>query len=158
MKYRTLLVVGPATLAVLAVAVGSALATPSSGLSATPHVVGAALAEGVNVNADRIKFQTKDPAEVSVVTITLQPGGTTGWHRHPGLALIAVAEGTGELHFADCSSETFSAGEAFVEAGDDPPTVFINESPEPVTLTVTFVSPKGAGFHRDAANPGCAVS
>lgn len=158
MKHRTPWVVGPAALALLALAVGSAYATPASGAAPTAHVVGAALLEDVNVNADRIKFQTKDPAEVSVVTIILEPGGTTGWHSHPGLAVIAVSEGTGVLYSADCSSQPYSAGEAFVEAGDDPPTVFRNESAQPVTLTVTFVSPQGAGFHRDAHNPGCAVS
>lgn len=158
MKYRRLVVVAPAAVAMLALAVGSAVATPSSGVAPTPHVVGADLPGGVNVNADRIKFQTKDPAEVSVVTLIIEPNGTTGWHSHPGLAVIAVVEGTGKLYAADCSSQTFNAGDAFVEAGDDPPTVFRNESAEPVTLTVTFVYPKGASFHRDVPNPGCSVS
>lgn len=157
MKHSRLLVIAIAALAPLT-AVGVAFATPPSGATPTPHVIGAGLPDGVNVNADRIKFQTKDPADVSVVTLSIEPGGTTGWHSHPGIALITVAEGTGKLYAADCTSETFQAGQAFVETGDDPPTVFRNESAEPVVLTVTFVSPRGASFHHDQANPGCRVS
>jgi uncharacterized protein YndB with AHSA1/START domain len=32
------------------------------------------------VNDDRIKFQTKDPTDVMMQTITFQPHGTSGWH------------------------------------------------------------------------------
>lgn len=55
------------------------------------HVVGAQLARDVKINADEVK----SPTEVSVLTLTVDPGVTTGWHSHPGLAVIAVAEGTG---------------------------------------------------------------
>jgi quercetin dioxygenase-like cupin family protein len=112
----------------------------------------------VQVNADGVKFQTKVPTDVSVVTLILDPGATTGWHSHPGLAVIAVAEGTGKLYSADCSARPYSAGEAFVEAGDDTPTVFRNESASPVVLTVTFIAPQGSALSHGAADPGCGLS
>lgn len=115
------------------------------------------LADDVRVNADRIKFQTKDPVDVSVLTLTVAPGGTTGWHSHPGLGVIAVTEGTGRLQFADCSSKKYSEGEAFVEDGDDRPTAFRNETSSPVVLTVSFIAPKGAPVLRDEGDPGCAI-
>ncbi|HEV2058169.1 MAG TPA: cupin domain-containing protein [Solirubrobacteraceae bacterium] len=158
MKSRTLLLIAGGTLAALTIAVGIAFATDSAGVTATAHVVGATLPDRVKVNADRIKFKTKNPVDISVVTLTIAPGGTTGWHSHPGFAVIAVSQGAGTLYSADCSAETFHAGQAFVETGDDPPTVFRNNGAEPVVLTVSFFAPRGAGFHRDAPNPGCAVS
>ena len=44
------------------------------------HVVGAQLARDVQVNADEVK----SPTEVSVLTLTVDPAVTTGWHSHPG--------------------------------------------------------------------------
>jgi quercetin dioxygenase-like cupin family protein len=146
-----------ASLAVLPLIAGIALATPPSGVTPAVHVMGAALPDDVKVNADGVKLQTKRRAEVSVLTLTLEPGGTTGWHSHPGLALIAVSKGTGTLHAADCSTRRYRAGEAFVETGDDPPTLFRNESSSPVVLTVTFVAPRGAAIIDDEPDPGCGV-
>ena len=148
-------------LAISSLAAGIAFATPPSGVAPAVHVMSAALSDEVKVNADGVKLRTKLPTEVSVLTLTLEPGGTTGWHSHPGLAIIAVAEGTGKLYAADCSSQTYSAGQAFTEAGNDAPTVFRNESSSPVVLTVSFIAPRGTGaaFIRDEPAPaGCAVS
>lgn len=159
MKHRTLLVVTATTLATAPLAAGIASATPGAGVQPpVVHAAGALLPDGVHASADGIKLQTKDPSAVSVVTLTLEPGGTTGWHSHPGVAVIAVTEGVGELYSADCSSQTFRAGQAFVETGDDAPTVFRNEGQEQVVLTVTFLAPEGAAVGRDEANPGCRVS
>lgn len=138
-------------LAVVPLVAGIALATPPSGVTPAENVAGAALPRGVKVNADGVKFQTKRATDVSVLTLTLEPGATTGWHSHPGLAIIAVKEGTGKLYFANCKSRTFHAGKAFVEAGNHRPTVFRNESTRPVVLTVSFVAPRGAAVLRDEA-------
>ena len=158
MRKRVALVASVAAVGVATIAVGAALGTPASGITATVHVPRATLAEPVHVNADRIKFQTKAAADVSVVTLRMAPGATTGWHSHPGLVLIAVSEGTGTLYESDCSSRTYSAGEVFVETGDDAPGVLRNESGGDLVITVTFVAPQGAAFRIDAPNPGCAVS
>ena len=139
-------------------AVGIAAATPSSGVTPEVHAFGADLADDVKVKADGVKFQTTVPTDVSVVTLTLEPGGTTGWHSHPGLAVIAVAEGTGKLYSTDCTSQTYSAGQAFVEGGDDAPTIFSNESLSRVVLTVSFVAPRDAELSHDEAAPSCALS
>ena len=138
-------------------ALGSASATTPA-VTPAVHVVGADLDDRVQVNADGVKFQTKVPTDVSMVTLTLDPGATTGWHSHPGLAVIAVAEGTGKLYSADCIARTYSAGEAFVEAGDDTPTAFTNESASPVVLTVTFIAPQGSALAHPEADPGCGLS
>ncbi len=135
--------------------VGIALATASPTVTPAAHVMGANLAEEVKMHADGIKFKTKGPTAVSVLTLTVDPGATTGWHSHPGLAIIAVSEGTGTLRFADCSERTYSAGSAFVETGDDRPTEFVNETSSPVVLTVTFLAPRGANIIREEIGPSC---
>ena len=157
MQRRTSLYVMAGAVVPFATAVGIALATPPSGITPEQHVAGAKLAKGAKVNTDGIKFQTKRPADVSVLTLTLDPGGTTGWHSHPGFAVIAVTKGTGTLYFADCSSKRYKAGRAFVEDGNDPPTMFRNETSEPVVLTVSFIAPRGAEIIHDEPDPGCRV-
>lgn len=134
---------------------GTASGTPSSGISPTVHVARATIKESVNVSSDGMRFKTKQPADISVVTLTMAPGGTTGWHRHPGIVMIAVTEGTGTFYGADCTSTTYSVGDVFVETGEDSAAVVRNESESPFVITVTFVVPRGAPFRIDEPNPGC---
>lgn len=156
MNRRRLAALAVGALAPLA-ALGSASATTPA-VTPAVHVVGADLDDRVQVNADGVKFQTKAPSDVSVLNLTVEPGGTTGWHSHPGLAVIAVSEGTGKLYLADCSSKTFHAGQAFAESGDDEPTLFRNESSSPVLLTVTFIAPRGEDIIHGETGPGCGLS
>ncbi len=155
MKPRTALCVIAGAVVPFAAAV--ALATPPSGVAPKQHVASAKLTKGVNVNADGVRFQTKGPTDVSVLTLTIDPGGTTGWHGHPGLAIISVTKGTGTLYFADCSKKTYKAGRAFVEDGKDKQTLFRNETSKPVVVTVSFVAPRGDAVIKDEPNPGCKV-
>ncbi len=134
---------------------GTAAGTPSSGIEAKVHVARATIDEPVKVNVDGMKFRTKQSADVSIVTLTMAPGGTTGWHRHPGVVMIAVTEGTGTFYAADCTSTTYSAGDVFVESGEDAAAVVRNESDTPFVITVTFVVPHGSPFRIDEPNPGC---
>jgi quercetin dioxygenase-like cupin family protein len=157
MQRRTPLHVIAAAALPFAAAAGVAFATTPGGVTAKPHVEGAKLPKNVNANADGIKLQTKGKADVSVVTLKVAPGGTTGWHSHPGFAVVAVTKGTGTLYAADCSAKKYKAGRAFVEDGNDPPTLFRNETSRPVVVTVSFVAPRGAAIIHDEGNPGCGV-
>ncbi len=143
------------TSAVFAVTLGgTASGTPSSGISSTVHVARGTIEESVNVNSDGIRFKTKQPTDISVVTLIMAPGGTTGWHRHR-IVMIAVTEGTGTFYGADCTSTTYSAGNVFIETGEDSAAVVRNETDSPFVITVTFVVPLGAPFRIDEPNPGC---
>jgi quercetin dioxygenase-like cupin family protein len=106
-----------AALAAAMAIAGVALATPGSGITPTTHVDRATMADSVDLNNDRIKFQTKDPVDIRVQTLRMAPGATTGWHSHPGFVIVSITEGTQTLYSADCSSRTVSAGESFVETG-----------------------------------------
>ena len=149
MKFRRLAALSAFILVPSAAAVGIASATdPSIGVVA--HVDKAQLPDDIRSNADGVKFQTKVPTEATVLTLTVDPGASTGWHTHPGLAIISVTEGTGTLYSTDCSSQEFDAGEAFIEDGDDAPTLFLNEGITPAVLTVTFIAPRSADIIQPA--------
>ena len=47
------------------------------------------------------KLFTKDPTDTVVTTTTITPGGSTGWHSHPGPAFIVVTQGTLTIYDGD---------------------------------------------------------
>ncbi|GEB59155.1 cupin domain-containing protein [Streptomyces gardneri] len=131
----------------VAVVPSAAVASPGSGVSGT------VLARGTSDGALRIKPPEGD-TDVVVRTITIAPGGSTGWHHHPGQVIGVVQTGTLTRTFDDCSVEVTSAGEAFVEAsGREHAHVGRNFGSEPVVLYVTYLLPKGAPLSVDEPDP-----
>ena len=118
-----------------------AIASPGSGFAPT-NLVTANLNNAVHQNSDRVKFQTKDQTYVRVQTITIAPGGFSGWHHHPGIVIVSVLSGAVTFTHSDCSSKTYGPGlpngAVFVEGGDDPGQA---SSAGGATLYATFVAP-----------------
>lgn len=53
-----------------------------------------------------------------VAEVTWEPGGTSGWHRHPGVVLVSVLEGDVEVTWErDCVPRTYSEGQGFFDPG-----------------------------------------
>jgi quercetin dioxygenase-like cupin family protein len=48
--------------------------------------------------------QVEDSADTIFQQITVQPGGFTGWHSHPGPAFVTVAQGTFTYYEGDDES------------------------------------------------------
>jgi len=72
----------------------------------------------VGTSATRV-VHIQDASEMVVVKVTLHPGGASNWHSHPGPGLVAVAEGTMTITYAeDCVPRPYSAGDAFMEPGN----------------------------------------
>src|SRR5438105_15230133 len=61
-------------------------ATRPSGLTQAP------LARGTDVSDGTIPLQVG--TDVAMAQITVDPGGSTGWHSHPGGAIIVVKQGS----------------------------------------------------------------
>jgi len=118
-----------------------ALASPPSGFTPTV-LVKADFDETVRVNSDRIKFQTKDPTDVMVQQIVLAQGGSSGWHHHPGIVIIAVKSGSITVWDSDCNKTTYGPGlpngAVSIERGDKPGLV---TSADGATTYTTFVAP-----------------
>ena len=141
-------------LALIVVFAGTVLATPARDFTAAPLARGT-VSESVHFNTGEIKFQTKGPVDFATNMVTILPGGSSGWHFHPGVTLVSVASGSVVRYDAHCMATVFPAGSAFVESGDHPLLV-VNEGSTPAVNIVTFIVPAGTPALRiDSPNPGC---
>jgi Cupin domain len=156
MKLYRKLVVGLGAITVIAAA-GATIALANPGTSITTTILGhrATLADSVQVNQDRVKFQTKDSTDVLVQTITFQPGGTSGWHFHPGVVIVVVESGQLTTHDENCQNATYGPHESFVESGTLPFMVS-NEGATDAVVYATIVVPTGSLFRIETAPPACA--
>jgi quercetin dioxygenase-like cupin family protein len=131
-----------------------ALATPPSGQHPTAPSIGT-LAAGQQVNTDRLKFQTKDPADVATFSVTYDPQGFSGWHTHPGIVFVVVQSGS-VLRQVGCDAHTYNAGDSFIESDEQPPGQVSNPSTTtPAVLTVMQVTPHGSPRRVEANPPSC---
>jgi quercetin dioxygenase-like cupin family protein len=141
-------------LALIAVLAGTVLATSAnSGFHPVPLARGT-VSESVHFNTGEVKFQTKGAVDLATSMVTLDPGGSSGWHFHPGVTLVSVASGSVVRYDAHCMATVFAAGSAFVESGNHPLLVR-NESATPAVNIVTFIVPAGVPTRIDSPNPGC---
>ena len=144
-------------LAVTAVAAGFAayaLATPPSGQHPTVPAVGT-LAHATHINTDRLKFQTKQPADVATFSVTYDPNGFSGWHTHPGIVFVVVQSGS-VVRQVGCESHAYNAGDSFIESDAQPAGQVTNpSSTTPAVLTVMQVVPHGSARRVEADPPDC---
>ena len=148
-------------------------ATPASGFTATT------LALGRLADSDVFNHSVLSPPDggPSPLWLSLQkikglsdlyvqsnswvPGGTTGWHTHPGHSLIIVTAGTltvYEAHRSGCEPTVYTEGMAFVDHGGQHAHVIRNEgNVEARTIAVQLI-PAQATRRIDADAPsGCTV-
>lgn len=100
---------------------------------------------------------TEGPVDYVFREITIAPGGSTGWHSHPGQLFGTVKEGVLMHHRADCTMDgLYVAGQDITEKGG-PGYVHIgrNVGPTPLVLQILYIKPAGAPLSEDAPDPGC---
>ena len=100
-------------------------------------------------------IKTRGLSDAVVRTLTIAPGGDTGWHSHPGPVFVLVTAGTGSFYHAADPTFTpavYPAGSGFVEAGGDVH-IFRNEGGVDLELTVLFLVPHGAPTRIDEPAP-----
>jgi mannose-6-phosphate isomerase-like protein (cupin superfamily) len=89
---------------------------------------------------------------------TLQPGGTTGWHSHPGPAFVAFAQGEGTYYHDEgtsCPSMTVTAGTGFSQMPTETH-VLKNLGSVPIVVYTLYVLPHGtpnSGIRTDQPQP-----
>ena len=143
---------------------GAVLATPGSGTTGVV-VARAAFADVVDLKFSirdgyrgRDNVQVRNAGETVMQQITFAPGGFSGWHSHPGPAVVLIR--SGELTFYDgddesCSGRTFSAGQALIDPGQDHVHYAVNQGTTPAEVWVTYFDvPPGLGPRDDAPAPG----
>jgi len=107
----------------------------------------------------RSLLQTDTPSDVYVQSNTWAPGGTTGWHSHPGSSLIMVTSGTVTVYHGEdptCKPETYTAGQSFIDYGGDDTHVIRNETATEAKSVAVQIIPSKANRRIDRpANPAC---
>ena len=103
--------------------------------------------------------RTKGPSDLYVQSNVWTPGGTTGWHTHPGRSLIIVTAGTMTAYEADdptCAPRQYTIGEGFVDEGGDHVHVLRNEQAVEARTVAVQLVPADATRRIDAAtSPHC---
>ena len=144
------------TLVLMLISAGLVAATPGSGASATTFARGT-LEAGVKIHTPALKFSTKDDVDLVTQTITIAPGGHTGWHSHPGPVFVTIFAGAMSFYDADdpaCSRIVYAAGDSFIDRGGGHVHIARNEGATDLVLFATYLVPVGAGVRTDAADPG----
>ena len=140
-----------------------AVATPPSGIVSATVFARASFADPTDLKfkikaGSRQVIQVNNAQETVVQQIIMAPGGTTGWHSHPGPVVVLIK--SGQMSFYDsedptCTVRTYSAGQSFVDSGQGHVHIARNEGSVNLELWATYFDvPPGGAFRIDAANPG----
>ena len=137
--------------------VTATMGTPASGVISAPILARGDFIDQVDV---KLKFTTAHgtaissaiaAGEVAVQEITIGPGGTTGWHSHPGPVVVVVKAGAltyvREDHGA-CLETVYSAGMAFVDPGQGHVHTAFNRGTENLVLYATYFDVPAGGSPR----------
>jgi hypothetical protein len=137
-------------------------ATPASGLTSVT------LGRGTDMSVGSLPL--KEGTDVVMAEITVVPGGSSGWHSHPGGAIVLIKQGeltryrsrseeSGDSEDlqssgSQCEVTRFTAGETFLEKPGEVDQV-VNTGTTPYILFVTFPRvPKGGATRIDQPDPG----
>jgi hypothetical protein len=106
----------------------------------------------------RIELEATRMIDVVTVLFTVQPGGHSGWHTHPGPALFTVRAGTLTMYEGgdpSCTPQLFPAGTGSIEAGTSEHIHMLrNETASVAETVVTLLVPVGAPIRTDLPDPG----
>lgn len=114
---------------------------------------------GTGVTARTVWQWTVDGTDYVMREITIRTGGSTGWHRHPGLVFANIRKGTLLHRYSDCAGRddrSYRAGESLMEDPDDTRAhIGSNVTFEPLVMDVVYATPHGKPISVDAPAPRC---
>ena len=138
---------------------GIALARTPSGVTVAPLAPTGTFGElhaKAKIGDWEAKIKTKGLSDVYFTQVTIQPGGTLGWHSHPGLSFVIVKQGTATFYDGDdpsCTPHVFQAGQtAFEPEGHIH--IVRNEGSVPLVNVVMQLVPTGAPRLISQPSPG----
>ena len=157
-QFKKILIL-PLLIALALGVVAPALATPPSGVTTV------AIADGtfddidvhIKTGAWKATIDTKGASDLHVLQNTVIPGGTLGWHSHPGPSLVIVKAGDATEYEGDDPTYTphvHPAGSTFVDSGEASGHLVRNEGSVNLVVVVVRLVPEGAGQRIDLPNPG----
>jgi quercetin dioxygenase-like cupin family protein len=131
-------------------------ATPSSGFVGTVQWQGPfdPLNDKVKTDGIDLRIHSKDRINLFVTRIAIAPGGTSGWHTHPGMSLVTVLSGEITLYDAAlCTPRRLAAGQTFVDQGGDHLHLVRNETGSPAEVGAVQMVQPGVPGRVDAPRP-----
>ena len=126
---------------------GTTVGTPGGSVISAPILARGDFVDqvGIKVKFERdgrtVVSRAPDAGEVVVQEVTIGPGGTTGWHSHPGPVVVVVKQGTLTYVRADggeCTSTPYPAGTAFVDPGQGHAHTAFNLGSDNLVLIATY--------------------
>lgn len=136
--------------------VGVAQATPPSNLTST--TLGRISLGPFHKSSHGFKISSRHSTDTVVLTTTINPGGSTGWHSHPGPAFIVVIRGTLTVYDGNdprCTPHRYRPGNGFLDPGFGHVHIARNAGSTPVTVVQTYLNvPPGGSPRIDAPAPG----
>ena len=83
----------------------------------------------------------------AVQQVNIAPGGSTGWHTHPGVTFVTVAQGEGTLYHAGpagspCHFDKYPVGKGFAQSFEEPHTLR-NEGSTTLIVHAYYLLPPG---------------
>jgi quercetin dioxygenase-like cupin family protein len=136
-----------------------ALATPPEGLTRTP-LAGPIMFHEIDVKSHTAThfavIETGGLSDVHIVGVKIEPGGHSGWHSHPGVALVTVNSGVATVYHGDdpnCNPLVYQAGTGFTEQAGSVHIVR-NEGATDLEVIVLFLVPSGEAPRIDEQDPG----
>jgi len=103
-----------------------------------------------------VEVKAKPTLDLAVQRIVFQPGGQSGWHRHPGPVFIQVVSGVMTFYESDdpeCEPIVRSVGQGYLDVGAHAH-IARNETGTVAENLVTYLAPPGAPLRIDADAPG----
>jgi quercetin dioxygenase-like cupin family protein len=148
-----------------AVYAGNVMATPSSGFASTTLAKATYGEIFSHVHTQPPQFwneliKTEGASDLYVQQNTWQPGGSTGWHTHPGPSFVIVTQGSVTAYDGDdptCTPHVYTAGTAsntFIDPGDGHVHIVRNETGDVAQTIAVQLIPAGATRRQDATSPG----
>ena len=144
-----------------AVCVEPASATPGSGFAPSPIVNGHFGTLDVKTENDKtghwgMILKTKDETDIGADRLTVQAGGSSGWHSHPSAVYVTVLQGT--IVWTDgsdplCRAHTYSAGQSFIEGAYRIHNVESAGGAEFVAVVIKPAGFEGPKFRLDEGKP-----
>lgn len=165
MRSKSVLALSPAAVGVFGVA-GSATATPPEGLTTT--ILAKPTVPALDIRAHTrpadtwgVRIKTRGVSDGYIVDNLIAPGGTTGWHSHPGPSLIFVVRGAVTNYESDdpqCAGQVYLAGTSFVDQGGRDVHMLRNNGDVVAETIAVQLIPANAPRRIDAAAPGNCTS
>jgi quercetin dioxygenase-like cupin family protein len=161
---RTVVLSSVAVAGLVTAVVRTAVATPPSNIVSATVVARASFVQPTDIkfkidSGSEEVIQAPELQETVIQQIIIGPGGSTGWHSHPGPAVAMIKAGALALFSSEdptCTPRIYLAGQAFVDKGQGHVHLGRNlSSTENVEVWVTYFDvPPGGPVRLDAPNPG----